>query len=67
MEIEGVGAKTAMVINQVVNVLIAFGIAVFYYDGAVNVTCATVVYFALLNFWDAVFAWMFSKFKRGEE
>ena len=26
MEIEGVGAKTAMVINQVVNVLIAFGI-----------------------------------------
>lgn len=67
MEIEGVGAKTAMVINQVVNVLIAFGIAVFYYDGAVNVTCATVVYFALLNFWDAAFAWMFSKFKRGEE
>ena len=67
MEIEGVVAKTAMVINQVVNVLIAFGIAVFYYDGAVNVTCATVVYFALLNFWDAAFAWMFSKLKRGEE
>lgn len=67
MEIEGVSAKTAMVINQVVNVLIAFGIAVFYYDGAVNVACVTVVYFALLNFWDAAFAWMFSKFKRGEE
>ncbi len=67
MEIEGVSAKTAMVINQVVNVFIAFGIAVFYYDGAVNVTCATVVYFALLNFWDAAFAWMLSKFKKGEE
>lgn len=67
MEIEGVSAKTAMVINQVVNVLIAFGIAVFYYDGAVNVTCATVVYFALLNFWDAAFAWILTKFKKEEQ
>lgn len=67
MEIEGVSAKTAMVINQVVNVLIAFGIAVFYYDGVVNVTCATVVYFALLNFWDAAFAWTLAKFKKEEQ
>ncbi len=67
MEIEGVSAKTAMVINQVVNVLIAFGIAVYQYDGAMNVTCATVVYFAVLNFWDAAFAWVFAKFKKGEE
>ena len=67
MEIVGVSAKTAMVINQVVNVLIAIGIAVYYYDGFVDVALATVVGFAILNFWDAAFAWIFAKFKKGEE
>ena len=66
MKIEGVSDKTSLVINHVVNALIAIGIAVYYYDGFVNVACGSVVSFALINFWDALFTWVISKFKREE-
>lgn len=66
MQIEGVSKKTSMVINQVVNLLIAIGMAVYYFDGFVSVAGATAVYFALLNFWDALFKWVWAKFKKGE-
>lgn len=66
MQIEGVSKKTSMVINQVVNLLLAVAMAVHYYDGFVSVAGATAVYFALMNVADAVFAWGWAKFKKGE-
>lgn len=67
MDIEDVSSKVALVINQGVNVAISLAIAVYFYDGWVDVTYGTLTAFAIMNLCDAAMALIARKFKKDDQ
>lgn len=66
MKVEGLSDKAALVLNQILNVILSIGIAVYYFDGW-EAVAYFFVSFAIMNAVDAIADWVVSKFKRGEE
>lgn len=63
MKIEEVGDIAPLVINQIVNIAISVGVAIYYYDGW-SAVMYFFVSFAILNAMDAAFRWVASKFQK---